>query len=80
MTYVIIYVKKKKFTESESKFFISCILLSLEYIHENKIIHRDIKPENLILDSKGYVHLTDLVYQKYNQIIIQKKQVVHQDI
>ena len=56
--------KKKKFTESESKFFISCILLSLEYIHENKIIHRDIKPENLILDSKGYVHLTDFGISK----------------
>lgn len=26
----------------------------------NNIIHRDIKPENLILDDKGYVHLTDL--------------------
>lgn len=33
--------------------------MSLEYVHENKIIHRDIKPENLVLDSKGYVHLTD---------------------
>ena len=56
--------KKKKFTESQSKFFISNILLSLEYIHENKIIHRDIKPENLILDSKGYVHLTDFGISK----------------
>lgn len=37
----------------------ACIFLSLEYVHENKIIHRDIKPENLVLDSKGYVHLTD---------------------
>ena len=56
--------KNKKFTESQTKFFISCILLSLEYIHNNKIIHRDIKPENLILDSKGYVHLTDFGISK----------------
>lgn len=29
-------------------------------MHNNNIIHRDIKPENLVLDSKGYVRITDL--------------------
>ena len=47
------------FTENEIKFFISCLLISLEYIHSNNIIHRDIKPENLVFDGKGYLHLTD---------------------
>ena len=47
------------FKENEIKFFIACIILSLEYIHSNKVIHRDIKPENLVFDSKGYLHLTD---------------------
>ena len=47
------------FSEKEIRFFISCLILSLEYIHENNIIHRDIKPENLICDDKGYVRLTD---------------------
>ena len=51
--------KHKKFSENETKFFIACILLGLEYCHYNKIIHRDIKPENLVLDDKGYVKLTD---------------------
>lgn len=51
--------KNKKFSEKESKIFIACILLGLEYCHHNKIIHRDIKPENLVLDDKGYVKLTD---------------------
>ena len=44
----------KKFNETQSKFFISNIILGLEYIHKNKIIHRDIKPENLVLDQNGY--------------------------
>ena len=51
--------KKRYFTEDQTKFFISCILLGLEYCHYYSIIHRDIKPENLVLDSKGYVHITD---------------------
>ena len=47
------------YSEIEVKFFISCIILSLEYIHSQNIIHRDIKPENLVFDSKGYLRLTD---------------------
>ena len=53
------YSKEFKFNEEQSKFFISCLILSLEYIHTNKIIHRDLKPENLILDNNGYLYLTD---------------------
>jgi len=45
--------RNKKFSEEQTKFFVGCILLSLEYIHTNNILHRDIKPENLVLDDKG---------------------------
>ena len=53
------YTKEIKFNEAQSKFIISCLLLSLEYIHTNKIVHRDLKPENLIFDNNGYVYLSD---------------------
>lgn len=39
---------------------IACIIVGLEYMHNNGVIHRDIKPENIVMDSKGYVRLTDL--------------------
>ena len=52
--------KNKKFTEEQTKFFISCILECLEYLHSNQILHRDLKPENLVLDKKGYLKVTDL--------------------
>ena len=58
--------KMRKFNEEQTKFFIACIILSLEYLHKNEIIHRDLKPENLVLDSKGYVKLTDFgIAKKY---------------
>ena len=51
--------KIRHFSEEETKFFIACLLLGLEYIHSNNIIHRDIKPENLVFDEKGYLRITD---------------------
>ena len=56
-----------KFSENEIKFFISNIILSLEYIHSNDIIHRDIKPENLVFDNKGYLCLTDFGIAKISK-------------
>ena len=42
---------KEFFTEDETstivlieEFLIACIIISLEYIHSEKIIHRDVKP------------------------------------
>ena len=71
--------RHRKFSEEQTRkyfinlflgFFIACIVLGLEYIHNNSILHRDIKPENLVLDDKGYVRITDFgiakLYQKEN--------------
>ena len=55
------------FTEEETKFFISCILLGLDYIHNNNIIHRDIKPENMVCDDRGYIRITDFGVAKLNK-------------
>ena len=52
--------KHRSFSEKETKFFIANLIVGLEYLHKCKIIHRDIKPENLVLDSHGYVRITDL--------------------
>lgn len=53
------------FSEQTTKFFVACIMVSLEYIHTNKIIHRDLKPENLVFDDKGYLRLTDFGIARY---------------
>lgn len=59
--------KNKKFNEAETskditiylEFIISCLIISLEYIHSHAIIHRDVKPENILFDVQGYVKITD---------------------
>ena len=58
---------KKTFTEQETKFFISNMIIALEYIHSKNIIHRDIKPENLVLESNGYLRITDFGVAKINE-------------
>ena len=59
LRYHLSHKRPSVFNEIQTKFFISNIILALEYIHSQKIIHRDIKPENLVLDISGYVRLTD---------------------
>ena len=56
----------RKFSEEQTRFFISNMIYALKYIHENNVIHRDIKPENLVLDENGYVRLTDFGIAKEN--------------
>jgi serine/threonine protein kinase len=45
--------------EESAKFYIASMVHVLEYIHGKKVLHRDIKPENIVLDSVGYIKLTD---------------------
>ena len=54
------HLSHKKFSEEEAKFVVVCVLLGLKYLHEKGVIHRDIKPENIVLDKRGYAHITDL--------------------
>lgn len=49
----------KRFTEEQTKFFVACLVVALEYLHSNGVMHRDIKPENIVLDQNGYLRLTD---------------------
>jgi serine/threonine protein kinase len=55
--------RHKRFSEEQTRFFVACIVLGLEYVHSNKVLHRDIKPENLVLDDKGIFYLNLYKYR-----------------
>jgi hypothetical protein len=53
-----------RFTPDVTRFYLANIILALKYLHSFNIIYRDLKPENLLLDSRGYLRLTDFGFAK----------------
>uniref|UniRef100_A0A3Q3G3H1 protein kinase C n=1 Tax=Labrus bergylta TaxID=56723 RepID=A0A3Q3G3H1_9LABR len=47
------------FTEKQTLFYSSCVLLGLEFLHQHKIVYRDLKLDNLLMDADGYVRIAD---------------------
>ncbi|GMH72598.1 hypothetical protein TrVE_jg12589 [Triparma verrucosa] len=66
---------KKAFKKEEVKFFLGCIILGLEYIHECGVLHRDIKPDNFLVSANGYVKITDFGISSF----VDKKTMVCND-
>lgn len=56
--------RAQRFTPDVTRFYLATIILALKYLHSFNIIYRDLKPENLLLDSKGYLRLTDFGFAK----------------
>ncbi|KAJ2970702.1 hypothetical protein NUW54_g12672 [Trametes sanguinea] len=56
--------RAKRFSADVTRFYLATIILALKYLHSFNIIYRDLKPENLLLDSRGYLRLTDFGFAK----------------
>ncbi len=53
-----------QFSADVARFYISTIVLAIEYLHNNRVVYRDLKPENLLIDSNGYTKITDFGFAK----------------
>lgn len=51
--------KRKRFTESESAFYMLQLIDALKYMHGLRVIHRDLKLGNLFLDADMCVKIGD---------------------
>jgi len=56
--------KAGRFPNETARFFSCQIVMIFEYLHEQDFIYRDLKPENLLLDSLGYIKITDFGFAK----------------
>lgn len=53
-----------KFDERLAKFYAAQVCLAIEYLHAMDLIYRDLKPENIMLNTNGYLKLTDFGFTK----------------
>lgn len=51
--------KRKRLNEEETRFYAAQLVLAIEHLHDHGVIYRDLKPENVLIDSDGYLKITD---------------------
>ena len=58
----------------EMMFYVTSLLLIIDYLHKKYIAHRDIKPANVMIDGNGYIKLIDFgtakVLKDYTSTVI----------
>lgn len=52
-------VKNGKLSENDSRRYFQQLIDGVDYCHSKGVYHRDLKPENLLLDSQGYLKISD---------------------
>ncbi|XP_068608632.1 serine/threonine-protein kinase N2 [Brachionichthys hirsutus] len=53
------HIHNNIFSEKQTWFYSSCVLLGLEFLHHNHIVYRDLKLDNLLMDADGFVRIAD---------------------
>ena len=56
---VVVVVRLGRFPEPTARFYLSEIIIALDYLHQKSIVYRDLKPENILLDADGHIKIAD---------------------
>ena len=54
----------KRLPIENARFYLASLITALDYLHKKNIIYRDCRPENVLINSNGYIKLSDFSYAK----------------
>ncbi|XP_051022845.1 serine/threonine-protein kinase N3 [Acomys russatus] len=56
---LMMQINEDVFPEPQACFYLACVVLGLQFLHEKRIVYRDLKLDNLLLDAQGFLKIAD---------------------